>query len=84
MVRFIKRLTGSEATKRLLRYTMLLLTCVTVCTLVETIVFHDLAPLDTLIDKSFELAMVVAGFYIWKAKNENLHKYKQDSKIGDN
>lgn len=84
MVRFIKSLTGSEATKRLLRYTMLLLTCVTVCTLIETIVFQDLEPLDTLIDKAFEFAMVVAGFYIWKAKNENLHKYKQDSKIGDN
>lgn len=84
MVRFIKILTGSEATKRLLRYTMLLLTCVSVCTLVETIVFQDLTPLDTLIDKSFEFAMVVSGFYIWKAKNENLHKYKQDNKIGDN
>ena len=84
MVRFIKRLTGSEATKRLLRYTMLLITIVTVCTLVESIVFQDVAPLDILIDKSFEFAMVVAGFYIWKAKNENLHKYKQDTNIGDN
>ena len=84
MVRVIKRLTGSEATKRLLRYTMLLITIVTVCTLVESIVFQDVAPLDILIDKSFEFAMVVAGFYIWKAKNENLHKYKQDTNIGDN
>lgn len=84
MVRFIKRLTGSEATKRLLRYTMLLITCVSISTIVETIIFHDLTPLITLIDKSFEFAMIVAGFYIWKAKNENLHKYKADDKIGDN
>lgn len=84
MVRFIKRLTGSEATKRLLRYTMLLITCVTISTIVETFLFQDLSPLMTLIDKSFEFAMIVAGFYIWKAKNENLHKYNRDNKIGDN
>lgn len=84
MVRFIKKLTGSEATKRLLRYTMLLITCVTISTIVESIIFQDLSPLLTLIDKSYEFAMIVAGFYIWKAKNENLHKYKCDDKIGDN
>lgn len=84
MVRFIKKLTGSEATKRLLRYTMLLITCVTISTIVESIIFQDLSPLMTLIDKSYEFAMIVAGFYIWKAKNENLHKYKRDEKIGDN
>ncbi len=84
MVRFIKRLTGSEATKRLLMYTMLLITCVTISTIVETILFQDLSPLMTLIDKAFEFAMIVAGFYIWKAKNENLHKYNRDNKIGDN
>lgn len=84
MVRFIKKLTGSEATKRLLRYTMLLITCVTISTIVESIIFQDLSPLITLIDKSYEFAMIVAGFYIWKAKNENLHKYKRDEKIGDN
>ena len=84
MVRFIKKLTGSEATKRLLRYTMLLITCVTISTIVESIIYQDLTPLMTLIDKSYEFAMIVAGFYIWKAKNENLHKYKRDNKIGDN
>ena len=83
MVKFIKRLTGSEVTKRLLRYTMLLITCITICTVTETILFKDVAPLNTLIDKSFEFAMVVAGFYIWKAKNENLHKYKSEEKAGE-
>ncbi len=79
MVKFIKIITGSEVTKRLLSFTMLLITCVIVCTIIETFLFKDLSPLNTLIDKSFEFAMVVAGFYIWKAKNENLQKYKHDS-----
>lgn len=84
MVRFIKRMTGSEVTKRLLGYTMLLITCITISTVVESIIFQDLSPLLTLIDKSYEFGMIVAGFYIWKAKNENLHKYKCDDKIGEN
>ena len=83
MVKFIKMFTSSEVTKRLLMYTMVLITFVTLCTIVESMVFHDLSPLTALIDKSFEFAMVVAGFYIWKAKNENLHKYKRDEYEGD-
>ena len=29
----------------------------------------------------FSLATISVGFYYWKAKAENMHKYKQDDKI---
>lgn len=29
----------------------------------------------------FGLATIAVGFYYWKAKAENMHKYKQDDKI---
>lgn len=75
---------NKQTTKKLLTVTMCIVIVVTICTLIEVLVLHDATPLVSLIDKSFEFAMVVAGFYLWKAKNENLHKYKQDDKIGDN
>lgn len=43
----------------------------------------DSTPLVTLIEKLFALTTIAVGFYYWKAKNENLHKYKQDQKIGE-
>lgn len=80
----LKEWNKKQTTKKLLLITMLLVLVVTVCTLIEAIILQDATPLVTLVEKSFEFAMVVAGFYLWKAKNENLHKYKMDSKIGDN
>lgn len=29
----------------------------------------------------FSLASIAVGFYYWKAKAENMHKYKQDDRI---
>lgn len=56
-------------------------------TLVSTIVYSfitsDSEPLVTLIERMFALATIAVGFYYWKAKAENLHKFKQDHKIGD-
>ena len=52
-------------------------------TLIYTFIASDSAPLVTLIEKLFALTSIAVGFYYWKAKNENLHKYKQDHKIGD-
>ena len=56
-------------------------------TLLTTIVYvfitADSAPLVTLIERLFALASIAVGFYYWKAKAENLHKYKQDNKIGE-
>ena len=39
------------------------------------------SPLEITMTGLFSLATVAVGFYYWKAKCENLHKYKQDDKI---
>jgi len=83
VVIMVRKFKEKDTTKRLLNATMLIVVCVTICTLILSVILHDATPLVTLIEKSFEFAMVVAGFYLWKAKNENLHKYNQDNKIGD-
>lgn len=83
VVIMVRKFKEKETTKRLLNATMMIVVCVTICTLILSVILHDATPLVTLIEKSFEFAMVVAGFYLWKAKNENLHKYNQDQKIGD-
>lgn len=80
----LRNFARKQTTKKLLTLTMFIVFLVTICTIIEVIILQDATPLVSLIDKSFEFAMVVAGFYLWKAKNENLHKYKQDDKIGDN
>ena len=44
-------------------------------------------PLTRLIEGTFALTSIAVGFYYWKAKCENMHKFKQDNKInmrGDN
>lgn len=38
-------------------------------------------PLTRMIEGTFALTSIAVGFYYWKAKCENLHKYKQDEKI---
>lgn len=54
-----------------------------VSTIVYTFITSDSTPLATLIERLFALASIAVGFYYWKAKAENLHKYKQDHKIGE-
>lgn len=38
-------------------------------------------PLTRMIEGTFALTSIAVGFYYWKAKCENLHKFKQDNKI---
>ena len=38
-------------------------------------------PLTETVRGVFVLTSIAVGFYYWKAKCENLHKYKQDDKI---
>lgn len=83
VVIMVRKFKEKDTTKRLLNATMSIVVFVTICTIILSVILHDATPLVTLIEKSFEFAMVVAGFYLWKAKNENLHKYNQDNKIGD-
>lgn len=42
---------------------------------------NDVSPLREYVIGAFSLASISHGFYYWKAKNENLHKYGKDDKI---
>lgn len=79
----MKKRRSKETSKILLRVLLVMCGVVSVSTLIYTFIAHDSMPLVTLIERLFALASIAVGFYYWKAKNENLHKYKQDHKIGD-
>ncbi len=72
-----------ETSKLLLWVLLSGLGVITVCTLIYTFLVSDSSPLVTLIEAISKLTTIAVGFYYWKAKNENLHKYKQDNKIGN-
>ena len=79
----MKKNRSKETSKILLKVLLVMCGVVSVSTLIYTFIAHDSIPLVTLIERLFALASIAVGFYYWKAKNENLHKYKQDHKIGD-
>ena len=57
---------------------------ITIIAITFSFLFAESSPLVALIEHVSKLVTIAVGFYYWKAKNENLHKYKQDNKIGDN
>ena len=63
-----------DASKRILRYIIVLICYVSALTAVALIKGYDQA-LIALITGVFSLAYIAVGFYYWKAKNENLNKY---------
>jgi len=73
-----------ETSKTLLLVLLSGLGITSVATIVFSFLFADPSPLVVLIESICKLTSIAVGFYYWKAKNENLHKYKQDHKIGDN
>lgn len=54
---------------------------ITVCTIVFSFLLQSADPLIALIESFTKLTTIAVGFYYWKAKCENLHKYKQDEKM---
>lgn len=72
-----------ETSKLLLRIVLSACAVLAFVTIIATFLLKDTAPLVVLIEKAFLLAQIAVGFYFWKAKAENLHKYKQDDKIGE-
>ena len=73
-----------ETSKLLLWLLLSGLGVIAISAIVYSFLFAEASPLVTLIEKAYLLSNIAVGFYFWKAKNENLHKYKQDHKIGDN
>lgn len=79
-----KRKRKIETSKLLLWLLLAGLGVIAISSIVYSFLFAEASPLVTLIEKTYLLSSIAVGFYFWKAKNENLHKYKQDHKIGDN
>ena len=78
-----KRKRKIETSKLLLWLLLSGLGVVTISSIVYSFLFADASPLVTLIESIAKLATIAVGFYYWKARAENLHKYKQDDKIGE-
>ena len=74
--------TKRETSKTLLWVLIGGLGIITLCAIVASFLLQNTDPLISLIENVTKLVSIAVGFYYWKAKNENLHKYKQDHKIG--
>lgn len=70
-----------EYSKRLLYATWLLIYILLPICVVASIIVSDISPLREYVIGAFSLASISHGFYYWKAKNENLHKYGKDEEI---
>lgn len=72
-----------ETSKLLLRILLSLVILVTIVDMGMCFFISDSSILVTLTECVYGMCTIAVSFYYWKAKNENLHKYKQDDKIGD-
>jgi L-asparagine transporter-like permease len=72
-----------ETSKTLLWVLINGLCVIAICSIIASFLLQDTSPLITLIECVTRLTSIAVGFYFWKSKNENLHKYNQDHKIGD-
>lgn len=73
----------AETSKLLLWVLLSGLGIIAIVTIVYSFLCKESDPLVTLIDGVTKLATIAVGFYYWKAKNENLHKYNRDEMIGE-
>ena len=71
----------TEMSKKLLIVSDIIAAATAAGTFAAVFVLRDASPLAYLIPAVFGLASVAHGFYFWKAKAENLHKFGQDDKI---
>lgn len=72
-----------ETSKLLLWILLSVDVIMTIVAVILSFYLKDASPLIALIPCVASTTDIGVGFYYWKAKNENLHKYKQDNKIGD-
>lgn len=77
----MKNVKNWEYSKRLLYATWLLIYILLPICVVTSIIVSDISPLREYVIGAFGLASISHGFYYWKAKNENLHKYGRDQEI---
>ena len=70
-----------EYSKKLLFLVWLLIAVLLPVSIITSIVTNDISPIREYVIGAFGLATISHGFYYWKAKNENLHKYGRDEDI---
>ena len=70
-----------EYSKRLLFMVWILLIVLLPVCIVTSVIISDISPIREYVIGAFSLASLSHGFYYWKAKNENLHKYGRDEEI---
>lgn len=75
--RYKKRKKRIETSKLLLIVSISLVVVTMIFTFIAVLITRDVSPLAYLIPGVFGLCSTSFGFYYWKAKNENLQKYKQ-------
>jgi hypothetical protein len=71
----------TEMSKILLIVSDVITSVTVILTFVAVFWMKDISPLAFLIPGVFGLSSIAHGFYFWKAKAENLHKFGQDNKI---
>ena len=77
----------TETSKLILRFLLLLVLITSFLDFLFTFNFPEASDsnvLVTLTECVYAMTTISVSFYYWKAKNENLHKYKRDDKIRDN
>lgn len=79
----MKRRKKIETSKLLLWVLLAGLGIISITAITFSFLLQESSPLISLIESTTKLTTIAVGFYFWKAKAENLHKYKQDDKIGD-
>lgn len=67
----------TETSKKLLIFACILTIIISTVVCVAVFVIQDVTPLEFLIAGVYGLASTAFGFYFWKAKNENLQKFKE-------
>lgn len=80
----MKRKKKIETSKLILIFCDALTMMVSCATIFLALKTNDATPLEYLIPAVFGLSGACHGFYYWKAKAENLHKYGLDKKIDQN
>lgn len=70
-----------EYSKKLLFLVWVLIAVLLPVSIITSVLTNDISPIREYVIGAFSLATISHGFYYWKAKNENLHKYGRDEEI---
>lgn len=76
----MKKIIKQDTSKLILRMLSIYIGMLTPFVLVIALLGYY-EPLTRMIEGTFALTSIAVGFYYWKAKCENMHKFKQDNKI---